>query len=87
MKTLNWSKPENLRFRDNSTGQIVEIFMPKNPKILAELYPIMVWFYDEYGNLDYYPYTLDGHFFSGDGHDYRDIIEINETTENDGQIT
>jgi len=84
-KPLNWSKPENLRFRDNSTGQIVEIYVPKNPKILALPYPVMVWFYNEYENLNYYIYTLDGHFFCCDGFDCRDIIEINET--DDGQTT
>lgn len=89
MKPLDWSKPENLRFR-NATGKIIEALVPTNKRILdEEPYPVTVYF-ENIHNMVEHPvfYDLDGTYMRPQkGIHPCDIIEINETTENDGQIT
>lgn len=88
MKTLDWSRPENLRFR-NVPGKIIEALVPTNKRILdEEPYPVTVYFENIHNMVEYAAYDLDGTYMRVQkGKDPRDIIEINETTENDGQIT
>lgn len=75
-KSLNWSKPENLRLRDKETMQIIEIIVPTNDEILSTaLYPVSVWLKDGSGYLDLNQYTLSGHFFSIGIEHCLDIIE------------
>lgn len=88
MKPLDWSKPENLRFR-NATGKIIEALVPQNKRILdEEPYPVSVFFEGANYRIEYACYDLDGTYMrAAKGKHYMDIIEITETTEHDGQIT
>lgn len=75
--SIDWSDISKLRFRDYG-GKILEVFAPKNERVLSErYYPVKVFVEESDGRVNECSYTIDG-IYSRDITSSKDILQICE---------